>query len=442
MRSHHFAPCSTLVSSLALCAAIGFTACSDDDAKRPPESSPDAAAPDAAAPDAGEPDASAQPDAAVKPAPLVVVTERESPEAALQYLHVVADWPQDGELDYSQGIELGEFVNVHAEAGAVFVYQPEAGVVTKYEVNDALEISQGDRLSFMSEGIFGFDAEPIWVSPELAFMLDEKSAQIARWNPRTMVIEDVESLEPSVLERNGLAVQFQQGIAAGKRLFTAVNWRDWETYKTEPGVTLGIFDQDTPSDAPTLLTDERCAPSIALNPFTDADGNVYVIGDGGLGFDLLASPMKTSLPQCVLRVRPGADVFDPDFFIDVREVTGSPAFYTAHPMADHKLLVNMWSPDVDVEEIADPKDPGWYWAYPPYFEYAIIDLETGTSRKVEALERAAVQFSITLRVDDQNFVQLYRQDGGSSLHRVDPDGTVTQVLESPSGTDVQYLGRL
>jgi hypothetical protein len=45
-------------------------------------------------------------------------------------------------------------------------------------------------------------------------------------------------------------------------------------------------------------------------------------------------------------------------------------------------------------------------------------------------------------VDEQNFVQLYRDDGGSSLHRVDPDGSVTQVLESGEGTDVQYLGRL
>jgi hypothetical protein len=36
----------------------------------------------------------------------------------------------------------------------------------------------------------------------------------------------------------------------------------------------------------------------------------------------------------------------------------------------------------------------------------------------------------------------FREDRGSTLYRVDTDGTVTQILDNPSGTDVQYIGRL
>jgi hypothetical protein len=61
---------------------------------------------------------------------------------------------------------------------------------------------------------------------------------------------------------------------------------------------------------------------------------------------------------------------------------------------------------------------------------------------VPDLPRAGIQFSTTLRVDALNHVQLYREGGGTSLYRVHIDGTVTPVLDSGRGTDVQYLGRL
>lgn len=415
-----------LVALLAACSE-GEPAGGKDDDRTPSER-------DAAA-DAAEPD-----DARERP--LVIVTERDSPDNSLQYLHVVEDWPSSGELDNSNSIELEEYSRVHAHHGSVFVYKPEDGVIDKYAVSDELVVTLEDQMSFAAHGIMGFDAELIWVSEDVSFVLDEASGQIARWNPREMTIDSVVPVEPSILEREDLKVQFQQGIAAGDRLFTALNWRDWETHESVPGVALGIFDAEQPAEPPLVLEDERCASSVAINPFVDEDGNVYIIGDGGLGFDRLASPKKTELPQCVLRVLAGTDEYDPDFFVDLQEATGSPAFYTAHPMPGRKLLVNQWSSEVDPNEVADPKDPSWYWDYPPYFEYSIVDLEDGSSKPVTDLPRAAVQFSVTLRVDGENYVQLYRQDGGSVLHRVDPDGTVTEVLSAGPATDIQYLGRL
>lgn len=387
-------------------------------------------------PPAGEPAPSVE-------RPLVVVTERETPDDPLQYLHVLADWPLDGQLDFGRSVELGSFVNVRAMGDAVYVYDPSSSAVSRYIVSDTLGVTLDPlTLSFSSYGLT-IDADHIWVGPERAYLVDEGSAQIVLWNPREMTIIGSTPIDVPWLERGGFRAQLQQGATSGGRAITAVNWRDWETYEFEPGAALALFDASSDAPALTLLEDERCAPSVALNPFFDADGNAYVIGDGGLGFDVMASPNRTSLPQCVLRVRAGEESFDPDFFVDIGAATGSPGFYTAHPMRDRKLLVNTWASDVDLEAVRDPADPSWYWDFPPYFEHTIVDLETGTAQRVTALERAAVQFSITLRVDDDNYVQLYAEDGASlRLYRVNTDASVESVLELGEGEDVQYLGRL
>jgi hypothetical protein len=374
--------------------------------------------------------------------PLVVVTEAEGPDVALQYLHVLADWPEDLELDYTKAIELGEFPYVRAGDGAVFVYRAEDSTLERFVVDDQLVVRSDTKISFAAHGVTGWSAEIIWSSPERAFLVDEGSMQIVEFDPSSMLITEAHALQGAPAAREGLPLQLQQGVASGDRAFTAVNWRDWYTLDFVDVAALGLFDVAAPEAGLTVIEDERCASSVALSPFADEQGYVYLVGDGGLGFDLLASPNPPSGPQCVLRVAPGADTFDPGFFVDLNAATGSPGFYTAHPMPERKLLVNQWSPEIDLSEVSDPADPSWYWNYPPYFEYAIVDLETGTSEPVPDLPRAAVQFSITLRVDGLNYVQLYDQEGGADVYRVDTDATVTQVLAAEPGTDVQYLGRL
>ena len=49
---------------------------------------------------------------------------------------------------------------------------------------------------------------------------------------------------------------------------------------------------------------------------------------------------------------------------------------------------------------------------------------------------------MTLRVDGVNHVQLYGEDGGADVYRVEGDATVPRVLAAEPGTDVQYLGRI
>lgn len=429
--------CQHRVLSLVVgLSVLGLFACDEDTETQGEEDAGEASGPDAGTDDdAGEPAAKG---------PLVIVTEREGPEGPMKYLHVVEDWPANGKLADGEAVELGPEVVAHAQDGAVFVYSYEDAIMQKYEVDEDLKVSRGDKISFSSYGITGYDPDAIWATSERAYMVDEATGQVVIWNPKTMRIEGTKPIADSILKKQDINVQLQQnGVVSGGRAYSSANWHNWDTYDFVTGVALAYFDVESDAPETKLLHDNsgRCVPSVAA-PFLDAEGNVYVLGDGALGFQVMASPKKSSLPQCVMRVKKGDSRFDPDFFVDVQEATGSPAFRSAYFMRGNKLLVNLWAPDVKPEDVVDTSSSDWYWSLPPYFEWAIVDLETGTSEKVEGLPRGAAQFSLELKVDDTNYVQIYDQDKSATIHRVDPDGAVTTVLKPGTATDVQYLGRL
>ena len=372
---------------------------------------------------------------------LLVVTERESPEVSMQYLHVLADWPADGKLDYRAAVELGEFVNVQAFDDAVYVHQPEDASIRKLLVTPDGTVTETARLLLSAYGVSGFSGDMIYVSPERAYFLDETAGVLLSWNPATMSIVSSSAIAEDALSRQGLPAQISRGIALGGEGFVAASYRDWETYAYYDAAAIGVFDASESSPELRIIEDERCASTVTT-PFDGGDGYVYLFSDAALGFDALANPTRTEKALCVLRMRPGAGEFDPEFFLDLRQALASPGFYAAHPMKGGKLLVNVWAPDVDAEGVADPEDPMWYWDAPPYFEYAIVDLESGSAVPVPDITRAAVQWSITLRADGETYVQTYRDDQGSDLRHVDPDGRVTVVISNDAGTDIQYIGRV
>jgi hypothetical protein len=281
----------------------------------------------------------------------------------------------------------------------------------------------------------------VYAASDRAYLVDEAAGLIVTWDPEAMEIVGSAAIDEAALDRNGFPAQISHGVALEGQGFVSASWRNWETLEYHDAAAIGVFDATTTEPALEIIEDDRCASTVTV-PFDGGDGFVYLVSDAALGFDALANPTLTEKALCVLRMQPGSGKFDADFFVDLKEVLGSPGFYAAHPMRDGKLLVNLWAPDVDVASVADAKDPNWYWNYPPYFEYAIVDLATATAVTVKDLPRAAVQWSITARVDGDTFVQAYREDAGSDVYRVNLDASIEKVLVNGAGTDVQYLARL
>lgn len=374
---------------------------------------------------------------------LVVVSERESAEVALQYLHILKDWPKDAQLTYDDAIELGAFVNVHAMGDSVFIHQPEDATVRKLVVkaDGTIDRDEDVTISFAKFGVAGYFGDMVYAAKNRAYLLDEAAGVIVTWDPESMAILAASDIDEGALSREGHAAQVSRGLASEGTGFVSASYRNWDTLEYYDTLGIGVFDATAVEPQLKIIEDDRCASSVTV-PFDGGDGFVYVVSDAALGFDALANPNKTAKALCALRIKPGSGAFDPDYVVDLKEALGSPGFYAVHPMSDGRLLVNVWAADVDVADVATPEDPSWYWNQPPYFEYAIVDLRSGKSTPVPDLPRAAIQWSLTLLVDGQNYVQTYREDNGSDLHRVATDGTVTRVLSNDASIDVQYVARL
>jgi len=431
------------LAPLALAWSVAVVGCSDDDAEpNTPKTTEktDAVRADAGLSTAGGSDAGTGKDGEPR-GNLVVVTERESPDVALQYLHVLESWPENGELDYGKAIELGEFVNVQTLGKAVYVHQPDDATVRKLIVRPDGSVAEDRMLSFAAHGVTGVSGDMVYASETRSYFLDEVAARFVIWNPTTMDVEGSFAIDEEPLTRNKLPAQVSRGIVSSGQGFVAMSWRDWDTLAYHDAAAIGVFDATSSEPKLRVIEDDRCASTVTT-PFDGGDGFVYLVSDAALGFDALANPTRTKKALCVLRIRPGADSFDPDFFVDLKEVLNSPGFYAAHPMASGKLLVNLWAPDVELDKIAKADDSSWYWDFPPYFEYAIVDLKSKKATLVTDVPRAAVQYSVTLRVDDTTYIQTYRDDNGSDLQRVDVDGSVMRVISNTPETDVQYLGRV
>lgn len=376
--------------------------------------------------------------------PLVIVAERKSVETPLHYLHVLPDWPADGKLDFRTSVELGDPGVAHVEGDQFFFWQGKAARFQKLTIDDALRVRKAreDQISFMDYAIVDFTAEAIYASAELAFIVDEQSQQVVRFNPSALRIEQAYPVSQAVLMRGGLKGSFQLGLAANDLLYTTTNWYDYKGKGAE-GVAIGVFDQSDPAEGPRLVEDPRCAPAVATGVWQD-DEFVYVASDSANGFGVFADPVKPNpLPQCVLRMRKGGTAFEQDYLIDLQKVTGSPGIRMSWPMKDNKLLVNLWSPDpaFDPAKIIEPGDDSTFWNAEAW-AFAVVDLTTRTSKMITDIPPSKQESRKLLEVDGETYLQVYRADRSSIVYRVNPDATVVQVLELEGGADVQYLGRL
>src|SRR5688572_7339549 len=233
-------------------------------ASNEPSPTPPSGAPDASAdPGQGNPDSAPGADPGGY---LVVVTERESPETSLQYLHLLKDWPESHEVDNGDAIELGEFVNVHTMGDAIFVHQPDDATVRRLVVGASGSIADDSTVSFAAYGVTGFSGDMVYVSPERAYFVDEGAAEIVVWNPDTMRVLGSAPIPEAALTRGGLPAQISRGFALGGEAFVAASWRNWDTLEYHDSAALGVFDAGALTPELRIIEDERCASTVTT-PF-------------------------------------------------------------------------------------------------------------------------------------------------------------------------------
>ncbi|MEM9069290.1 MAG: hypothetical protein AAGE52_12325 [Myxococcota bacterium] len=368
-------------------------------------------------------DAGGDSDAGVEGPAFVVGSRIRTPSGRTFYVSVEPDL-NAREIDLSRSLELNGFARSYAFDGAVFVMDSESLEVTRYRVTNDLLLEEEGRLSMAGLGFTTFRVLFVFLSPERAYYIDTQQQQVVRWNPREMVLDGTVPLEG--IDR-GEQFEFQiTGLQRVEdRIFLPIAWTDERALELVRSVAVVVLDAAT-GETEGVFEDERCVA--AGGSFATSNGDLYVIGDNDDGrFSVLGDDDLP--PPCLLRVRAGADDFDPDYYVDLRELTGAPEVGHLVGLPDGTAATRVLSGDLDLSMVDDPFE----LTFAEVWDWVLFDVEDLTVRSL-GIPLSALPFppfevngTIVLPQESVGRSTLYRVEDGAAIEGLSVAGEFLQL---------------
>lgn len=335
-----------------------------------------------------------------------------TPDAANLYVGVYPRLPE--ELDTSEMVELSNSFDARPFDGSVFVWDGESAVYTRYAVDEDLKLEERGSVSFANLGVSG-TVQTAFISPTRAYSMARGELQIVVWNPRKMEI--IGSIDASAaLDSDYPEYDYGEPLRFGDHVVWPILWNDSEGLRHRPEVGV-VFAHAETEDPAFVALDKRCGGSWTL--FEDEEGDLYVTGATYFGYGQFYGKQADSQPNdCLLRIRAGETEFDPDYYVDLDELVGTPAVYHTWHTRDRSLVAAVWDPNDE-----PPADPDEYWTAPMQRKLVMID--RGESHEIDGLPKSAVFSTSNYRLDDQLYMLVSSTTESlarSSLYRVDDDG--------------------
>lgn len=236
-----------------------------------------------------------------------------APDGRLVYVSLLPSLDDPGSAtDLSNAIEVSGYAAVQAFDGALFIAEDEKQSITRWELDENDRPVPGATVSFANEELGTFWNESfLFIDATTAWYANDAAQEIIVWNPTTMEITG--KIPVSGLEMSDLPVSFHGLTRVEDRVFLPISFVDWDTYEAHSSIVVAVL-SISEQRVLDVWEDSRCAiPTSALpNLNLASDGTLYVVGDAFYGtWRHGGSPMAP--PNCVLRVQPGADGFDPSW---------------------------------------------------------------------------------------------------------------------------------
>lgn len=343
------------------------------------------------------------------------------------------------------GIETPGWLAPATYRGDIYIPNHEAATLTKYTTDASGALIRGATLSFMSFGVTFI--EPVFITPDKAYLFDDTNQQAILWNPTTMELTgETIDLAPfvgaPVADKPGYlpAMLSNYSRLEGDRLFVPVRWTNWEA-ETVFVPSAGLLIIDTTTNTPVrLLEDDRLADSI-YTVVTDS-GDLYLF-TGALGVTH-QYVRGNARPGGALRVLSGTEQFDPDFYINLDDAVGGRPASTPVWASGTSVYLKAFHAEQQAVDDAISAEPGDLLSRAAW-RYWEVDLEGAVpARELTELPWTSTDgFFYDLRSDDPAnsgplFIGVMAADYGSTtLYEATPDGFqrsidvvgVLQVLE-------------
>lgn len=348
-----------------------------------------------------------------------------------------------GEIDKTQGREVA-YSQGRVFGGSLYLFsRGEQPTVTRWTVEPDLSLEEQETVSFGNTGTTIFcEICNVFGSPELAFHLDSSAGVLVSWNPTTMTIVDTSDIPESITGRleGGYADVLFPRVHDGRAFFNA-GWSNSEVPEVVETAAVVTFDVDDATPELEVIEDDRCGGTWAMAPFSDDDGNVYVMGDWNAGYYQIGILDPIQTPACLLRIPAGQSEFDPDYYVDLLETLDAQAVRNAFSMADGKLLVSILpASDAGLTEAAIEADPWAFYAI-DRFRYVVLDLSTLEVTPVSGIGEVRAGSATPLSIDDRTFLQIYGE-GTADLYEVTTDGQAQLVVNAGLNSDFDMIGRI
>lgn len=243
-------------------------------------------------------------------------------EGNTSYVALVESLDADQQIDYGRVLEVaGGSTIFGATGGALFALGGEsAPTLTRFEIDAAGELVEGDRVSLAGLGIastWSYGPHVPFAAPDRAFLIDEASLQLVAWNPAEMTLGEATPIEG--IDEVGWSTNIGLTVPrVGDRLFYPVRYRNYESGAIDGRSSVLILDLATGET--TALDDTRCGD--LFHAVATPAGDVYVAG-GVLGAAYRVTEGDAALPApCLLRINAGETAFDPEFLVELSSLTG------------------------------------------------------------------------------------------------------------------------
>jgi hypothetical protein len=321
-----------------------------------------------------------------------------------------------GDFDNSSAIEAPGNATFLTSGSDFFYGLAESPTWVRYSTEGG-SFTETGRLSFANFGLTYMDFSNVIVDAETAVSVLTGPAVAVVWNPTTMSV--VGTIDLSSLVRDGYSLEAWTVAAHDGLVYVPGRWADWEGGSILQRMSLTILDPKSLSVV-AVAEDDRCGAGGQVT--FDGRGYAYMMGDGRnqMMQVFAAARGEPVVPNCLLRIAPGATDFEEDYFFEIPALTGGLDSMTEMQSAtrtDGIGFAMMEYPDRISPELEQVNFE--HWDVPAYKMWRIVLGDTPTAEVVDGANFSVVGFSPASVAG-----KLYNpesEDGSeSSVYAIDP----------------------
>jgi hypothetical protein len=208
--------------------------------------------------------------------------------------------------------------------GSVYVVLATEPTIQRWVLDAKDELVLDDELGLAQYGITDGvrKSAPVFFDDSRAYFFDGNSLQLVLWDPSAM--RTIEAISLAGLEEEGYGMRTNYLHRDGDRLLISASY--WRLTDEEGYLELNRVAIVDTSDHSVIYADDTRCGGVAFHA-TDSNGHLYLASHPGHAAALsvgMAHTEGVSEPaaSCLLRVKAGANEIDPDYYVDLNEVSG------------------------------------------------------------------------------------------------------------------------